>query len=540
MKIKFLPLGKEIQANAGENLLNIAEQSRILIDASCGGIGKCGKCKVKIIGEQNYPLTKTEQKLLTPFEIQNHYRLACCFSIQSDLEVYIPDLHDSSARKKNMITLPEDFTSEKTNAFSTSHCYGVAFDIGTTTVVGMLWNLSNCTLIDTDARTNYQCIHGSDVISRIQFCMEEPSHTKLMQEKVIQCLNDILKDIYIRNHIPPEQVSDVTLVGNTTMSHLVLGINPESLAHTPFAPSFCNAQTRSAKELGILVNPEASIFLLPNIAGHVGSDIVGMILSTHIYQYSGCHIAIDIGTNGEIVAIKDGKMITCSTAAGPAFEGASIYHGMRAASGAIESVRIENGDILIKTVDDMAPIGLCGSGLIDAVAQLLESKIVKPTGRMLTRAEAILSGVPSTLAKRIITTEAGLSFVLAYNESNRPIFVTQQDIREVQLAKGAILAGIQTLMKTLDIYAQSIDSILLAGAFGNYINKQSALRIGLLPQVPIEKIISVGNAAGVGASMALLSDREKEISIQAAKNTEHIELSTNMDFQEFFISAMSF
>ena len=159
---------------------------------------------------------------------------------------------------------------------------------------------------------------------------------------------------------------------------------------------------------------------------------------------------------------------------------------------------------------------------------------------MLTRAEAILSGVPSTLAKRIITTEAGLSFVLAYNESNRPIFVTQQDIREVQLAKGAILAGIQTLMKTLDIYAQSIDSILLAGAFGNYINKQSALRIGLLPQVPIEKIISVGNAAGVGASMALLSDREKEISIQAAKNTEHIELSTNMDFQEFFISAMSF
>ncbi len=538
MKIKFLPLGKVIHANAGENLLNIAKQAGILIDASCGGIKKCGNCKVKIIGEQNYPLTKTEQKLLTPFEIENHYRLACCFSIQSDLEVYVPDLHDSSVRKKNMIKLPENFTSEK--APSTSRCYGVAFDIGTTTVVGMLWNLINHTIVDTEARTNYQTTHGADVISRIQFCMKNPSHTKLMQEKVIQCLNDILEDIYIRNHIQPKQVSEVTLVGNTTMSHLILGISPESLAFAPFTPVFCEAQMLSAKELGIWVNPGANVFLLPNIAGHVGSDIVGMLLSTRIYQYSGCHIAIDIGTNGEIVAIKDGKMVTCSTAAGPAFEGASIYHGMRAASGAIESVQIENGDVFIKTIDDMTPVGLCGSGLIDAVAQLLEARIIESNGRILTCKEAILAGVPSSLAKRIITTKAGLSFVLAHNESDEPIVLTQQDIREVQLAKGAILAGIKTLMKTLDITTESINSILLAGAFGNYINKQSALRIGLFPQVPIEKIISVGNAAGTGSSMALLSDTEKEIAIQLAKTTEHIELSMNMDFQEFYISAMSF
>lgn len=606
MKIKFLPLGKEIHASAGDNLLQAAEKAGILIDASCAGIGKCGKCKVKIISDHNFPITTIEQNLLSPFELENHYRLACCFSIQSDLEVYIPNSHGGSTRKKRMTTLPKDFVPETTitsthrkvpkatmkyqlndldriaNAFdkssitlapgllpsvhsalenahgnvtaifrgnhllaleagdSSQHCYGVAFDIGTTTVVGMLWNLNTHTLVDVEARTNYQSIYGSDVISRIQFCNEDVSHTSLMQEKVIQCFNDILEDLFVRNHILPQHVYDVTIVGNTTMSHLVLGVHPKSMARTPFAPVFCDAQTLSARELGILVNPGATVFLLPNIAGHVGSDIVGMILSTRIYQYSGCHIAIDIGTNGEIVAIKDGKMITCSTAAGPAFEAASIYHGMRAASGAIESVQIENGQVYIKTIDDHSPIGLCGSGLIDAVAQLLEANIIETNGHMLTCKEAILAGIPSSLAKRIITTEAGLSFVLAYNESNEPIVLTQQDIREVQLAKGAILAGIQTLMKTLDISLEQIDSIMLAGAFGNYINKHSALRIGLFPQVSLDRIISVGNAAGAGASMALLSDTEKTIAIEAANATEHIELSMNMDFQEFYIYAMSF
>ncbi len=474
-------------------------QAENLLDSSRTCTGNCSICQVKICAEQS-----------------------------------------CSTNKKNKIIFPEDFVPENMAEASGSQDYGMAFDIGTTTVVGMLWDLHTHALVDTEACTNYQSMHGPDVISRIQFCMQDRAHTKLLQTKIIQCLNDILAAICTRSAIQPEQVSQVTLVGNTTMSHLVLGICPESLALAPFTPVFRDAQTRFARELGILTNPNAKVYLLPNIAGFVGSDTVGLILATRMDQYTGCHLAIDIGTNGEIVAVKDGKMIACSTAAGPAFEGASIYHGMRAVPGAIEAVRIENGQVCLQTIENRTPLGLCGSGLLDTIAQLLEASILEPNGRMLTCKEAILAGIPSTLAKRIISTEAGLAFLLAYKESGEPLFLSQQDIREVQLAKGAILAGIQTLMKALDISAESIDSILLAGAFGNYLDKQSALRIGLLPPVAAAKIISVGNAAGAGASMALLSDCEKERAIQVAKHTQHMELSMNTDFQEFFISAMSF
>ncbi len=553
MKITFLPTMKEIQASSGENLLKIAEKAGILIDASCAGTMKCGKCKIKISKGETAPLTAAEKNLLSDFEIRNGYRLACCLEITSDLEVYVPNSHGSSTRKKKMTNLPEDFIPE-TRITSTSY-YGVAFDIGTTTVVGMLWNLKANTLVDAEARTNYQSVHGSDVISRIQFCSQKDLNTALMQEKVICCLNDILEDIFVRNHILPQNVYDVTIVGNTTMSHLVLGVHPKSLARTPFAPVFCDAQNLTAKELGIMVNPRANVFLLPNIAGHVGSDIVGMMLATHIYKRKGCHIAIDIGTNGEVVAIKDGRLLTCSTAAGPAFEGSSIHHGMRAAAGAIETVSIQGDKVSIQTIDNAAPIGICGSGLIDAVAELLNTGIIEPNGRMLTSQDSIKKGIPIKLTKRIVTYKQQPAFVLAYPENfplstlsealnqcgfRDAILLTQQDVREVQLAKGAILAGIQTLMKTLGMTKNDIDSILLAGAFGNYINKKSALRIGLFPQIAKEKILSVGNAAGAGASMALLSDTERKTASEIAQKIEHIELSMNMDFQEFYMYAMTF
>ncbi len=606
MKIRFEPSGKEIHVSSGGNLLKIAEEAGVLIDASCAGIGKCGKCKVKILKGDAGELSQAEQSLLSDFEIANGYRLACCLSATSDMEVYVPNFHGGSERKKRITHLPKDFipetritsthrkvpkasmkyqvndlariadTFEKTQVIpaagllssihpalerdrgnvtavfrgnelldldasdTSEHCYGIAFDVGTTTVVGMLWNLTSNTLVDTETRTNYQSIYGSDVISRIHFCNQEEPHTSLMQEKVIRCCNNILEDILVRNHILPNHIYDVTMVGNTTMSHLFLGIHPKSMARTPFAPVFCDTQNLTAAELGLCVHPRANVFVLPNIAGHVGSDIVGMMLSTGIYKMSGSHIAIDIGTNGEVVAIKDGKMLTCSTAAGPAFEGASIHHGMRAAAGAIEKVRIVNDELLVETIDEATPVGICGSGLIDAVAALLDVGIIESNGRMISQEEAIGSGIPMLLAHRLVKDTDGLRFVLAYRENLDPIVLTQQDVREVQLAKGAILAGIQTLMKTLDIKEDTLDSIMLAGAFGNYIDKKSALRIELFPQVPEEKIISVGNAAGAGASMALLSDKERSLASDIARKTEHIELSMNMDFQEFYMYAMSF
>ena len=419
-------------------------------------------------------------------------------------------------------------------------CYGIAFDIGTTTVVGMLWNLHSNELVDVEAKTNYQSVYGADVISRIQFCNSNPSNLSIMQQKIIDCLNDILEELCVRNQINPEFIYDVTVVGNTTMSHLFLGVTPQSLARTPFAPVFCSAQNVQAKDLKLNVCPQANVYLLPNIAGHVGSDIVGMILASELYKKTGCHIAIDIGTNGEIVAIKDGQMVTCSTAAGPAFEGATIAQGMRAASGAIEAVEITSDHVSIKTIDNQPAIGICGSGLIDIVAELLKSQIIDRTGRMLTSKEALEKGIHPALASRLKGSAPDTSFVLTSPSDEIVVSITQQDIREVQLAKGAILAGIQTLMKTLDIQDEQIDSILIAGAFGNYIQKENALRMGLFPDISSEKIISIGNAAGAGSSMALLSDRIRELSSSIANNTQHIELSMNMDFQEFYIYAMNF
>ena len=421
-----------------------------------------------------------------------------------------------------------------------NNCYGVAFDIGTTTVVGMLWDLNTNVLIDVSARTNSQSIFGSDVISRIQFCNEEDKNLKIMQTKVISCFNEILSEFCFRNNITSDNIYDVTVVGNTTMSHLFMGVHPKPLARTPFAPVFCSPIATIANVLGINLYPLANFHLLPNIAGHVGSDIVGVMLATKINELKGATIAIDIGTNGEVIVANDGNLIACSTAAGPAFEGASIKNGMRASKGAIEGVLITQNSVQLDIIDSEEPTGICGSGLIDAIAQMLDNKIIESNGRLIERKEAEEKGFSLELLNRLIKTEFGTEFILAYKNNGEHIVLTQQDIREVQLAKGAILAGIKTLMKTLDIKTENISRIILAGAFGNYIKKESALRIGLLPPVCLEKIISSGNAAGAGACMALLSINHRKLALDLSQNTEHIELSMNIDFQEEYMCSMGF
>ena len=542
MEIIFQPEGKKAHASSKDHLLKIADQTGILVDANCSGAGKCGKCKIQVLSGSCNPLTETELNLLSEYELRNQYRLACYTYAYSDLEIMVPQTHAGLNQKKNLMKLPFDFFSENqihSDERPLPH-YGVAFDIGTTTVVGMLWNLLSNELIDVEAKTNYQSVCGSDVISRIQFCNSKPENLSIMQQKIIDCLNDILEEICIRNTINSEFIYEITVVGNTTMSHLFLGVTPKTLSRFPFTPAFGGTQKLPAGDLHLKVCPQANVYLLPNIAGHVGSDILGMILASGLHNKDGCHIAIDIGTNGEIVAIKNGQMITCSTAAGPAFEGATIVQGMRATSGAIEHVEITSDNVIIKTIDNQPAIGICGSGLIDIAAQLLKRKIIDETGNMLTREEALKSGIHPALASRISGSKRDKSFRLTSTDEEAIVSITQQDIRELQLAKGAILAGIQTLMKTLDIQKEQIDSIMIAGAFGNFICVGNALKIGLFPDIPMEKITFIGNAAGTGASMALLSDKMRELASSIATKILHIELSTNMDFQELYIHAMNF
>ena len=583
-----------IPAN-GKTILETARETGIPIEAACGGRGKCGKCKIKLLKGQCSPLHEDERLLLSEEEIAGGYRLACRAIPLSDAEIEIPEKRRGSDRKKGMAALPADFEavpsvkklfiklpkpsfedqrsdctrvkealgamphhmllsglssaarSKKgfTAAVSngqiiaieegdtTSSCYGLAIDIGTTTAVTMLWDLSTFECLGTAARTNPQSLYGGDVISRIQHCAMSETGLSELQCCIIGCVNDMIEELAQKHGVAPLHIYDITVVGNTTMGHLFLGIDPKPLARSPFAPVFTEGQRRRAYELNLSSAPLANVYFLPHMAGHVGADITGVLLSTGINEKQGAYLAIDIGTNGEILLSHNGKVLACSTAAGPAFEGACIYKGMRAAEGAIERVSIQDEDISISTIGDKPAVGICGSGLIDAVAALIKLGVIDSSGKMLTRAEA--AHLPQGIAQRITEHEGKPAFALSGE-----VMLTQQDIREVQLAKGAIRAGAETLMQSIGLAASDLDGVLLAGAFGSYIDKLSALEIGLLPDVSPEKIASVGNAAGAGASMALMSAAARKKAEVLAAEVKHIELSANPQFQEKYIEAMGF
>lgn len=417
--------------------------------------------------------------------------------------------------------------------------YGVAFDIGTTTIMGSLHDLNSGEALALGAATNPQNVYGADVISRITYASSGKKELERLQQKVIEALNRIIKDLVRAAGIEPEEIYEATAVGNTTMSHLFLGIDPTYLAPAPFIPAYRRPVALEAAEIGLSINPGGQIVVLPNIAGYVGSDTVGVILATALEQRRDCCAVIDIGTNGELALAAGGRILSCSTAAGPAFEGAQIKQGMRAADGAIEAVRIDDhGEILLDVIGGAEPQGICGSGLIDAAAALLKAGVIEPSGRM-ANPETTGAHLPQQLKSRLRPGKGGFEFVLAGKEG-KEILLTQPDLRELQLAKGAIYAGLQILLHEAGLTEGDLDEVLLAGAFGNYIRKESARAIGLLPGIPLEKITPVGNAAGQGARMALISRTERERAFALPGLIEHVELSARPDFQDAFIKALSF
>lgn len=422
---------------------------------------------------------------------------------------------------------------------TTAQNYGLAVDIGTTTAVAILWDLNTATMVDVEAATNPQSMFGADVISRIQFAMDAPENTAVLQSKIMGAINEMMETMCKNQAISPEAIHHVSVVGNTTMGHLFLGIHPQSLARVPFAPVFQQGITTKASALGLHCHGNGDVYLLPNIAGHVGSDITAVMLCTDIFRQPGNTVAIDIGTNGEILVAKDGQVLACSTAAGPAFEGASIHCGMRASKGAIEGVKLTD-DVELSVLEGGQPAGLCGTGLIDTVAELLRVGLVNENGNVLSQEKARSKGISEKLVTRLFGKGNGAGFTLYTPEQGNPVVLLQSDIREVQLAKGAILGGIETLMKRLDIATEQIDRVIVAGAFGSYINQASAKRIGLLPQVDEEKIHSIGNGAGVGVSMALLSQAVEAQAEDEIKRIGHVELSRDLDFQTLYIKNMGF
>lgn len=602
IKVTFEPEGLTVYVMPGTTVFEAAGEAGIVIDSPCGGKGTCGKCHIVVVEGQAEP-TPGEKKKLGKSDIQKGVRLACHTKIFNSMKVHVPQSSRFSAQKilvsgieserevkpsiwktyvelipatlKNQ-TADLELLKKKVGNFNvdiylvrripkllresdfkvtcvfsngelisvekgdtTKQTYGVAFDIGTTTLVGTLLDLSTGSDLAVTSRMNPQVAYGADVISRINYVINNERGLDELHSRVTETMNEMIGELVQNLCIKRENIYKITVAGNSTMQHLFLNITPQSLGYIPFVPAMREGLEIKAKRLGIEINSDGMVFVFPNIAGFVGGDTVAVILAAQMHKDKRIRLAIDIGTNGEIVIGNESRLVSASTAAGPAFEGARISQGMRASSGAIEKVVIDE-DVHINVLGNAAPRGICGTGLIDAVAQMLERGMIDETGRILSRASLEGKISPGNL-NRLIERGESNDFMLAQGGGeNKPVFITQRDVRELQLAKGAMYAGIKILEKELGIKDEDIEEVLLAGAFGNFIRRENAKAIGLIPDLPLEKIKFIGNAASSGAKLVLLSENMRKKVEEISQNTEYIELSNSLDFQNEFANAMFF
>lgn len=415
---------------------------------------------------------------------------------------------------------------------------GAAVDIGTTTVVAYIVDLLTGKQLATSATYNEQGRHGADVISRIEYCNTHQDGVQQLRELALQSVNTVIAEALRTIGARPEEVYEVTVVGNTAMNHLFIGLDPRYLAQAPYIPVTSRAHELRPEDAGIAMHPRGSVFCLPTIAGFVGADTVGVILATEMMERDHPTLAIDIGTNGEVALWSGERLLVASCAAGPAFEGAQIEHGMRAAPGAIEHVKVDGGDLRIQTIGNQPPVGICGSGLFDAMAAALELELVESSGRF--RDGDLPAHVSAAVRSRVVGEGNARRLLLGPPDNADGVYLSQRDVRQIQLAKGAVRAAVDLLLDFAGLTPDDLGEILLAGAFGNYVDPASALRMGMLPPVNLERIVGVGNAAGAGAMLALLSLDERKRAVEIAASAQHIELSRRPEFQIAFMDAMVF
>jgi uncharacterized 2Fe-2S/4Fe-4S cluster protein (DUF4445 family) len=418
---------------------------------------------------------------------------------------------------------------------------GMAFDIGTTTVVGYLMDLATGRELAVTSALNPQGRYGFDVISRIAFAIEEDNGLETLSRLIRDLMNQLIQAACERVQKTTRNIYEVSVAGNAAMIHLLLGIDPHYLALAPYVPVTTASVTTKAAPLGLKIHPEGSVYVLPGIGGFVGADTTGMIMATRFHRDMGPALAIDIGTNGEVVG-RDatGKMMALSTAAGPAFEGGRISSGARGINGAIQRVRLSGSRLFIETIGKVKPIGICGSGLIDTLAIMRQAGVLTKSGELLLPTESA-TGRKSALARHVNRSASGTEFVLVQrNRKEGRIAISQKDIRELQLAKGAIAAGIRIMLGQMGVNENDLQEVLLAGAFGNYIETASAQSIGLLPKVPVQILRQVGNAAGQGAKSALISKSVRAEAEKITRRVRVINLARMPDFQKVFLESMSF
>ncbi len=586
LEVTYQPFDRTTRVPPGTTLFSAAHWIGLPIDSTCGGRGTCGKCKVRVV-EGSSEVTTADHRLLRKDEVDNGWRLSCQARIYEDIacevpqlsrlviidpnvrKVYLeltePDLHDQrsdvsrlrdaltaeghdmSAGVPVLRTLPKALREAgfKVTAVlageqlvavepgdTTEECFGVAFDVGTTTLVGTLMNLRTGMAAAVRSTLNGQAPFGADVISRISHAMNGQESLDELKTAVVTTMNGILDELYREAGVTPERTYEAVVVGNVTMLHLLFGIDPTPISMMPFTPAFMDALSVPASEVGLRIHPAGYIQTLPALGAYVGADIVSGVLATGIAREDKLRVFVDVGTNGEIVIGSSQRTLATAAPAGPAFEGSQIKCGMRATDGAIEGVHLGEGVDLQVIGGDVPALGLCGSGLVDAVAQLLNVGLLDHSGRMLSASEAPPN---HPLADRLIEVEGVKAFLLAEG-----VYLSQRDVRELQFAKGSIATGIKVLMDILGVSTSDLDEIFLGGSFGSYLNPESAKIIGLVPPVEVDKIIAVGNSAGEGAKIALLSYRERQVAFELPSRIEYVELSGRTDFNDAFVSVLRF
>ncbi|TGE31727.1 DUF4445 domain-containing protein [Desulfosporosinus sp. Sb-LF] len=573
VKVHFTKENKFIEVAEGERLSECIRAAGLTLETPCNGTGVCGKCRVKVWGDL-YPPEESERGFI---DTAHDIRLACLARVKGDVRIELPskgsllktinqglgiEVEVDSLVKQVLLPVPEktaqpylERLSYNSNSLEiyrkageleqaqTQQIYGVLFDntlidlgsetgeilgaaidIGTTGISAYLLDLGTGEILHKLSCLNPQTEFGGDVLSRISYCLENPHGVTQLQETILGKLNELMIDL-TRSAARAERVYQVVIAGNTTMLHFVLGVYPGSIAKSPYRPIFLEPVNMKAREVGLQICPEGRVTLLPSVSGYVGADILAGVVATAFDQKDYPAIFLDIGTNGEIVANLGGRLIATSTAAGPALEGMNISCGCRAEAGAIDSCSIDdNFELHYTTIGATSPKGICGSGLIDLTATMVKHNIILTNGRFNPNLDSRLKA--RVRDKKFYLTE--------------DIYISQRDIRQIQLAKGAIAAGVTLLLEEAGTPLEAIEEAVIAGAFGYHINPESIQGIGLLPKGFMAKITFVGNSSAEGARLALINKNVMAQIKELKGKMEVLELSTNPRFQDYFVKALSF
>jgi uncharacterized 2Fe-2S/4Fe-4S cluster protein (DUF4445 family) len=586
-------------------LFDAASWNGVAIDSTCGGHGTCKKCRVRVVDGQA-PVTPLDTRAFTADELRGGWRLACRVEVTTDLVVDVPPLTTRPkaatvgvGRKvilrpsiqKRYVELAEPSLADQTTDLerllaalddlelraelpalrslarvlrasdykvtavvvddvlvdveagdTTGRIFGVAVDLGTTTVVATLLDLVTGAPVAVESMLNKQQPFGADVITRISAVMMNAQALPELTRLAHEALDELVGDVCAAGGVERTEVYEVALAGNATMTHLVLGIDPEPLGVAPFIMSTRLFPEVLATDVGVAVHPRARAVVFPAFGAYVGGDIVAGLLASGMDRDSRLRLFLDIGTNCEVVLGNNERLLATAAPAGPAFEGAAIRCGMRAAPGAIETVRLADGGVEVGVIGDVAPLGLCGSGLVDAVAELVGAGLLDTSGRFASDEAA--AALPAPLATRLVSMGDERVFVLHWagepGDLAGAIYLTQRDVRELQFAKAAIATGWTILLEEAGVKPDEVQQVLLAGSFGSYLSPASAVRLGLVPALPTLRIVSAGNVAGEGAKMALMSVRERAGAMALLEEVEYVELSDRSDFNDRFVDQLAF